>query len=203
MEKETGARIQVRGKGAYGRAKQNDPWAHEPLHVMITAETQDSLDKACTLVEKLLVPTDDEHSVKAQQLKELAIINGTTKDLVTCRVCGAKGHKIADCPERTGARWTAADVLCTICGSANHIDRDCRQRGAGGHSIMSEYESFMKELNGDTMSSSMSSRSITAGSGMLLTGPQVRFVVSFFCYVMILAGCALSDSFVLFIYLFI
>jgi len=63
LEKETGARIAIRGKGSTKAGKvrkdgkpQDDE--NEPMHVYISADTQESLDKAVTIVEQLLVPVE-------------------------------------------------------------------------------------------------------------------------------------------------
>ncbi|KAJ1384596.1 Splicing factor 1, helix-hairpin domain [Sesbania bispinosa] len=66
MEKETGAKIVIRGKGSVkeGRLQQKrdlkpDPSENEDLHVLVEAETQESLDAAAGMVEKLLQPVDE------------------------------------------------------------------------------------------------------------------------------------------------
>ncbi|KAK4363480.1 hypothetical protein RND71_018721 [Anisodus tanguticus] len=92
MEKETGAKIVIRGKGSIkeGRLQQKgnlkpDPAENEDLHVLVEAENQESLDAAAGMVEKLLQPVDEvlnEH--KRQQLKELAALNGTIRDEEFC-----------------------------------------------------------------------------------------------------------------------
>ncbi|KAJ0447351.1 putative K domain, splicing factor 1, helix-hairpin domain, K domain, type 1 superfamily [Helianthus annuus] len=96
MEKETGAKIVIRGKGSVkeGRFGQKrdlkfDPSENEDLHVLVEAETQEGLDAAAGMVEKLLHPVDEglnEH--KRQQLRELAALNGTIRDDEYLRVAG-------------------------------------------------------------------------------------------------------------------
>eukprot|EP01027_Heterolobosea_sp_BB2_P015618 GEZU01022342.1.p1 GENE.GEZU01022342.1~~GEZU01022342.1.p1 ORF type:complete len:457 (-),score=68.60 GEZU01022342.1:36-1406(-) len=86
MEKETGAKIAIRGKGSIKEGKgrrdgKPNPGEDEDLHVLITADTQEAVDKASAMVEKLLIPVEEgmnEH--KRQQLRELASINGTLRD---------------------------------------------------------------------------------------------------------------------------
>lgn len=65
MERETGARIVIRGKGSVKEGRGRTPHASdtEPLHVLITADTQESLDKASEMVQALLVPCDEEKNV--------------------------------------------------------------------------------------------------------------------------------------------
>ncbi|KAJ6701492.1 BRANCHPOINT-BRIDGING PROTEIN-LIKE [Salix koriyanagi] len=101
MERETGAKIVIRGKGSVkeGRLQQKrdlkpDPSENEDLHVLVEADTQEALDAAAGMVEKLLQPVDEvlnEH--KRQQLRELATLNGTIRDEEYCRLCGEPGHR--------------------------------------------------------------------------------------------------------------
>ncbi|CBI20199.3 unnamed protein product, partial [Vitis vinifera] len=101
MERETGAKIVIRGKGSVkeGRLQQKrdlkpDPSENEDLHVLVEADTQEALDAAAGMVEKLLQPVDEvlnEH--KRQQLRELAALNGTIRDEEYCRLCGEPGHR--------------------------------------------------------------------------------------------------------------
>eukprot|EP00954_Amorphochlora_amoebiformis_P012190 951789-Amorphochlora_amoeboformis.AAC.3 len=61
LQKETGAKIFVRGKEP-GNRKMNRPHRpedDEPLHVLITARDKESVDKAEKLIRKLLVPVAD------------------------------------------------------------------------------------------------------------------------------------------------
>lgn len=82
------------------------------------------------MVEKLCTPSDDEHNVHKQlQLRELAALNGTLKDISACYICGDGGHDAEHCPKkvRAGRRasharrkdlptpllaWFAAHLLC-------------------------------------------------------------------------------------------
>ena len=78
MEKETGAKILVRGKGysrrTPSRMKASDK---EDLHVRIEADNQDSLDAAVRMVENLLIPFDQGTKAHKQaQLVELGELNG-------------------------------------------------------------------------------------------------------------------------------
>lgn len=52
------------------------------------------VDKACKLIEELLVVVDDDKNEhKQKQLRELALINGTLKEDEYCSVCAEKGHR--------------------------------------------------------------------------------------------------------------
>ncbi|KAL5744262.1 hypothetical protein ACOSQ2_027378 [Xanthoceras sorbifolium] len=154
MERETGAKIVIRGKGSVkeGRLQQKrdlkpDPSENEDLHVLVEAETPDSLEAAAAMVEKLLQPVDEvlnEH--KRQQLRELAALNGTIRDEEYCRLCGEPGHRQYACPSRTST--FKSDVLCKICGDGGHPTIDCPVKGTTGKKMDDEYQNFLAELGG-------------------------------------------------------
>ncbi|XP_071717811.1 splicing factor-like protein 1 isoform X2 [Rutidosis leptorrhynchoides] len=154
MEKETGAKIVIRGKGSVkeGRFGQKrdlkfDPSENEDLHVLVEAETQEGLDAAAGMVEKLLHPVDEglnEH--KRQQLRELAALNGTIRDDEFCRLCGEPGHRQFACPSRLST--FKSDVLCKICGDGGHPTIDCPVKGTSGKKMDDEYKNFLAELGG-------------------------------------------------------
>ncbi|KNA23548.1 hypothetical protein SOVF_023870 [Spinacia oleracea] len=154
MEKETGAKIVIRGKGSVkeGRLQQKqnlkpDPSENEDLHVLVEADTPDSLEAAAAMVEKLLQPVDEvlnEH--KRQQLRELAALNGTIRDEEFCRLCGEPGHRQYACPSRTTT--FKSDVLCKICGDGGHPTIDCPVKGTTGKKMDDEYRNFLAELGG-------------------------------------------------------
>uniref|UniRef100_A0A2P2J707 Branchpoint-bridging protein n=1 Tax=Rhizophora mucronata TaxID=61149 RepID=A0A2P2J707_RHIMU len=153
MERETGAKIVIRGKGSVkeGRLQQKrdlkpDPSENEDLHVLVEADTQEALDAAAGMVEKLLQPVDEvlnEH--KRQQLRELAALNGTIRDEEYCRLCGEPGHRQYACPSRTTT--FKSDVLCKICGDGGHPTIDCPMKGTG-KKMDDEYQNFLAELGG-------------------------------------------------------
>ncbi|XP_011027963.1 PREDICTED: branchpoint-bridging protein-like [Populus euphratica] len=175
MERETGGKIVIRGKGSVkeGRLQQKrdlkpDPSENEDLHVLVEAETQEALDAAAGMVEKLLQPVDEvlnEH--KRQQLRELAALNGTIRDEEYCRLCGEPGHRQYACPSRTST--FKSDVLCKICGDGGHPTIDCPMKGTTGKKMDDEYQNFLAELGG-TMPESATKRTATlalesSGSG--------------------------------------
>ncbi|MED6113913.1 hypothetical protein PIB30_075230 [Stylosanthes scabra] len=98
MEKESGATILLRGKGSTKASSKCDS-EKEDLHVLIEADNQKSLDAAVGMVEKLLVPVEEERNEhKREQLKELAQLKATRRDENVCSVCGDKGHRQYACP---------------------------------------------------------------------------------------------------------
>ncbi|XP_019704821.1 splicing factor-like protein 1 [Elaeis guineensis] len=177
MEKETGAKIVIRGKGSIkeGRLQQKrdlkpDPSENEDLHVLVEAETQESLDAAAAMVEKLLTPVDEvlnEH--KRQQLRELAALNGTIRDDEFCRLCGEPGHRQYACPARTTT--FKSDVQCKICGDGGHPTIDCPMKGSG-KKMDDEYQNFLAELGGTAPESlTKQSSTLAIGSGSSGSNP--------------------------------
>ncbi|PXF42549.1 Female germline-specific tumor suppressor gld-1 [Gracilariopsis chorda] len=93
LERDTGCRIMIRGKGSIRKDKEPDVrgkpgWEHvfnEPLHVVIEApdglqepSASAALARAADAVELLLVPVPEERdALKRHQLRALAIMNGT------------------------------------------------------------------------------------------------------------------------------
>ncbi|XP_059304992.1 splicing factor-like protein 1 [Lycium ferocissimum] len=171
MEKETGAKIVIRGKGSIkeGRLQQKgnvkpDPSENEDLHVLVEAENQESLEAAAAMVDKLLQPVDEvlnEH--KRQQLKELAALNGTIRDEEFCRLCGEPGHRQYACPSRTTT--FKSDVLCKICGDGGHPTIDCPVKNTTGKKMDDEYQNFLAELGGTVPESSTKQNSATLALG--------------------------------------
>ena len=158
MEKETGAKIVIRGKGSVkdGARGRDDGEQEDALHVLITAETEDQVERAQKLVMPLLQPIDDSLNMHKQaQLQTLAKLNGTEKDPL-------KSHEWFN--EQMSGKTYNANVKCAICGEP-HATRDCPQQvassatsggaggstggGAGGAAAANmdeEYLKFMSEL---------------------------------------------------------
>ncbi|KAL2558486.1 splicing factor-related [Forsythia ovata] len=177
MERETGAKIVIRGKGSIkeGRLQQKrdlkpDLSENEDLHVLVEAETQEALEAAAGMVEKLLQPVDEvlnEH--KRQQLKELAALNGTIRDEEYCRLCGEPGHRQYACPSRTST--FKSDVLCKICGDGGHPTIDCPVKNTTGKKMDDEYQNFLAELGGTGPESSTKPATLALGPGTSGTNP--------------------------------
>ena len=77
LEKTTGAKISIRGKGSikegqFNVAKQNGEEDDDPLHVLIVADTDEQLENASAEIEKLLIPVQDHlNPTKAIQLRKV------------------------------------------------------------------------------------------------------------------------------------
>jgi splicing factor 1 len=168
MENKTGCKIAIRGKGSVkegargrrdGKMMEGDA---EPLHVVITGDNQANVDAAADMVTQMLVVIDDDKNVhKQQQLRELALLNGTLKEDEYCPICGEKGHRAFECPKRFSMNKETVSVKCAICGDTSHVTSDCKLykkdgtvEGAGANGqqnekeLDSDYLAFMNELDG-------------------------------------------------------
>ena len=102
MEKESGCKIVIRGKGAIkegmGRhdGKPLGPEDEEPMHVLIEGPDEESVDRAQALVEVVLDPySENAVQNKEKQMRELALMNGTLKEDDAAAVNPADWHKTA------------------------------------------------------------------------------------------------------------
>ncbi|XP_066145430.1 splicing factor 1 isoform X2 [Euwallacea fornicatus] len=165
MEKETGAKIIIRGKGSVkeGKVGRKDgqplPGEDEPLHAYITATNPECVKKAVERIKEVIrqgveVP-ENQNDLRRMQLRELAQLNGTLRenDGLRCSNCGASDHKSWLCPDKPNV---TNNIVCSGCGAAGHIAKDCRSKrpGLGGPpmeggditKIDEEYMSLMAEL---------------------------------------------------------
>lgn len=164
MEKETGAKIIIRGKGSVkeGKVGRKDgqplPGEDEPLHAFITAGNPECVKKAVDKIKDVIrqgieVP-EGHNDLRRMQLRELAQLNGTLRetDGPRCSNCGSTEHKSWLCPDKPNI---TNNIVCSSCGGAGHIAKDCRSKrpGQGGPpsanaqaKIDEEYLSLMAEL---------------------------------------------------------
>jgi len=163
MEKETGAKIIIRGKGSVkeGKVGRKDgqplPGEDEPLHAFITANNLESVKKAVDKIKEVIkqgieVP-EGSNDLRRMQLRELAQLNGTLRetDGPRCTNCGSTDHKSFMCPDKPNV---TNNIVCSACGSAGHISKDCKSKRPGlgiegsnnQAKIDEEYMSLMAEL---------------------------------------------------------
>ncbi|RXG73651.1 Splicing factor 1 [Armadillidium vulgare] len=163
MEKETGAKIIIRGKGSVkeGKVGRKDggpmPGEDEPLHAYVTANNPEAVKRAVDKIKEIIrqgveVP-EGQNDLRRMQLRELALLNGTLRENEgpRCSNCGSTTHKSWQCQDKPNI---TNNVVCTSCGGAGHIAKDCRQRkpgqmpipGVDRQKIDEEYLSLMAEL---------------------------------------------------------
>ncbi|EKE39342.1 hypothetical protein ENUP19_0297G0002 [Entamoeba nuttalli] len=112
LEKDSGAKISIRGKDPkkLGKLSGYGDKDNEDSHVFITADTQEALDLACEEITKIIsAPSEEINVLKHNQLRELALWNGTFREDrvyeveqyesgVKCGFCGDSSHATCDCP---------------------------------------------------------------------------------------------------------
>ncbi|KAE9039810.1 hypothetical protein PR001_g5247 [Phytophthora rubi] len=181
MERETNCKIAIRGKGSVkegSKGKKANGDENDDLHVLVTGDREEDVDKAAKEVQSLLVPVDDtKNSHKQKQLRELALINGTLRDDDYCHICGEKGHRQWECPNRDAQRtFKAVNVKCAICGDSSHPTRDCTQKKSAEENaaIDKEYQSFMQQLGEAPMSSSAKTSDAAAPQTSAASAPWLQ-----------------------------
>ncbi|KZP31854.1 hypothetical protein FIBSPDRAFT_849363 [Athelia psychrophila] len=132
MERESGAKISIRGKGSVKEGKARPDQfaddAEEDLHCLILGESEEKVAICVKLINKVIETAastpEGQNDHKRNQLRELAALNGTLRDdeNQVCQNCGGVGHRKYDCPEQ---RNFTANIICRVCGSAGHMARDC------------------------------------------------------------------------------
>ncbi|ESK92332.1 splicing factor sf1 [Moniliophthora roreri MCA 2997] len=171
MERESGAKISIRGKGSVkeGKARpdQYAEDAEEDLHCLVLADSQEKVAACVKMINKVIETAastpEGQNDHKRNQLRELAALNGTLRDDENqiCQNCGGVGHRKYDCPEQ---RNFTANIICRVCGSAGHMARDCTVNkdpnaptppppppmSAGARTFDSDYASLMAELGEST-----------------------------------------------------
>ncbi|KAF9466532.1 splicing factor SF1 [Collybia nuda] len=168
MERESGAKISIRGKGSVKEGKARPDQfaddAEEDLHCLVLAETEEKVAACVKMINRVIETAastpEGQNDHKRNQLRELAALNGTLRDDENqiCQNCGGVGHRKYDCPEQKNF---TANIICRVCGSAGHMARDCTVNKdpnapmpLGGSSppqmnrngFDSEYASLMAEL---------------------------------------------------------
>ncbi|KAF8604282.1 hypothetical protein BDV93DRAFT_522719 [Ceratobasidium sp. AG-I] len=135
MEKESGAKISIRGKGSVKEGKgRPDAYAddsEEDLHCLVMADTDEKVASCVALINKVIETAastpEGQNDHKRNQLRELAALNGTLRDDENqiCQNCSGVGHRKYDCPEQKNY---TANIICRGCGNAGHMARDCTSR---------------------------------------------------------------------------
>jgi len=129
LEKETNAKIIIRGKGSIKDGKMGLvkfgplPGEDEPLHAYITGTSPEIVAKAVEKVKEIINQAIDEpegmNELRKQQLRELALLHGTLREndcLIKLKLMNEAEKIITN------------TIICTICGGAGHVPSDCKFR---------------------------------------------------------------------------
>ncbi|CAF3405393.1 unnamed protein product [Rotaria sp. Silwood1] len=129
LEKETNAKIIIRGKGSIKDGKMGLvkygplPGEDEPLHAYITGTSPEIVAKAVEKVNQIINQAIEEpegmNELRKQQLRELALLHGTLRE----NDCLIKLKLMTE-----AEKIVTNTIICTICGGAGHVPSDCKFR---------------------------------------------------------------------------
>lgn len=179
LEKETGAKIIIRGKGSVkdGKLARKEagplPGEDEPLHAYITGTTIEVVERAKIRINEIIqqgieIP-ESMNELRRQQLRELALLNGTLRE----NECLNKLKILTE-----AETIVTNTIICPICGSAGHIASDCMMRGSltkeqleklEKESVDTEYSALMKELGHTVSANQLKCLSSVIARGALMS----------------------------------
>ena len=142
LEKRTNCKIYIRGRGASrGKNYQFDS-EDEPMHVLITAESEADIERCCEVLEPVLNGRLDEEENRKRRL-ELMQIGAENRLAISyksewCEFCGEQGHKRYGCPNKPLALGWA----CEICNEKTHATQECPSRRMKKKSLEEQLEEF-------------------------------------------------------------
>ena len=132
MSAESEATIVIRGKGSVKEGKGRFTGdQNEPLHCLIIGSSQQKVDKAKELIREVIETAistpEHENDRKRQQLRELAIINGTFRDDENQLVQHRESHLIAQA-ENPSLKVPAQPAgQCSFTTDQQTIDKEYKQ----------------------------------------------------------------------------
>lgn len=117
LQEESGAKLAIRGKGSVKDGKLSDALALEPLHVVISADSSAKIATALRLtqqvIDKAIQSPEGQNDLKRDQLRELAVLNGTLRE--------TRPFVPPEQPKRD-----ITSIVCRVCGGVGHFSRDCK-----------------------------------------------------------------------------
>lgn len=136
LQEDSGAKLAIRGKGSVKDGKSmsmtdgrnglggSDNSAEEDLHVVITADSHQKMVKAIKLtnevIEKAINSPVGQNDLKRDQLRELAILNGTLRE--------TKPFNPEANVRKPKPGIDVSQIVCNACGKIGHFARDCKSR---------------------------------------------------------------------------
>ncbi|CCE73202.1 Piso0_000229 [Millerozyma farinosa CBS 7064] len=165
LQDESGTKLAIRGKGSVkdgkSSASRSDDFgssgalvsssaaygsSEDDLHVVVTSDSQQKIAKAIKLtyevIDKAISSPVGRNDLKRDQLRELAILNGTLRE--------TKPYV----PEEHQSRWSRpgldiTQIVCKICGKVGHFARDCKFNNAnkGNFNNYQQYDNANEENN--------------------------------------------------------
>ncbi|CAI5758677.1 unnamed protein product [Candida verbasci] len=154
LQDESGARLQIRGKGSVKEGKSvsaiedknstGAESAEDDLHVLITSDSQQKIATAVKLcneiIEKLIFSPIGQNELKREQLKELAVLNGTLRE--------TKPFDPEAYQKRQQNRFDITTVICKMCGKIGHYARDCKMNN-GNYNQYNNTDSYTPRQEDD------------------------------------------------------
>ena len=165
MQRETNTNIAIRGRGSSKPGgdpnKPYDPVDDEPMHVMITGDTQREVDAAAKMVRELLVPVDEDNNEhKKRQLKELAEINGTLRVDAGANFLDLRAKE----DEENSTMYRLSDDVKAKAAAQYAKDVELMHGPGAGGQLDNAYSDFLSELGVDK---SMARGGAPGGSGVV------------------------------------
>lgn len=102
-----------------------DDQEDEPLHVLLSADTQEQLDVGEALIKAIV------HQTEEGRKFALVSYDNNMNVRAWCENCGKQGHKFYECPEKIEA--FKSNVICQYCQATNHTTNDCPERARNRH----------------------------------------------------------------------
>jgi splicing factor 1 len=145
LESKTKCKIYIRGRGASRGKNYQFENEDEPMHVLITAESEANIEKCCEILEPILNGRLDDEENQKRRL-ELMRIGAETRPGIGygtewCDFCGEQGHKRYACPNKP----LALGWWCELCSEMGHSAQDCPNKKTKKKTLEEQVEEFNRE----------------------------------------------------------